>query len=280
MDRIFGSVLAGFVAACLHAVVFAGTASAEPPTISVDDAGSHFIHFATPPILDFSRSILVTGDGGVTIAMEVEQDAKGRIRGLGHDTDGSGFDVRHVLTGRVKTSRGLPSLREKTTSQGSLGSDDSTLRGVGLVRGLVHGWGSQAELVGTLRSQICITQPGLSGKPFRMCTRNTAPHTIDLAHAGDWQIHVSLERSGSRVYGAASITTAALVSSLRRTFQVSVDGRVGSDGQAVIDFEPTDANGLGSARIEATLSNDDPPELLAVQGVRGKILGQRFNEVY
>lgn len=272
--------LSAVAAACLQAMALAGAASAEAPTISVDDLATNHVRFVTPPVMDFSRTQLMFEDG-ITFALEIEHDAKGRIRGRGHDTDGAGFDVTHIFKGKCKTSNGLPTLRQKMASSGSLGSGFSDeLRSVGLIQGQVHGWGSQAQLVGSLRSQICITQRDLHDKPFRHCTRNTAPYTVDLAHGGDWQVDAALERSGARVFGAASITTAVELPSIRRTFEVSVNGRVSSDGSAVIDLKPMGPDGLGWVRLEATLSNDDPPTLLGIQGVRGKILGQRFNEVY
>jgi hypothetical protein len=271
------------LAAALALAALAAPAAAQPPTITIDDVGAHVITFTTPGIYDFSRHYHEE-DSGIVYTTETEQDAKGRIRGFGRDLGGD-FDVHHVIKGGCKAAGGVTRLKMKMLSYGSIGSGDpKEYQAVGVSRGVVQGSGATAKLVGTLKSRLCIrSEDPIRKRYVRVCNGNTAPYEIDLANQGIWLIKVAFESNGGRLGGFASIATSSANPAKIRTFQVSIDGSIDSDGIATIQFAPVDETGLGSVRVRGPMVYDpvlDVPTLVAIDEVKGRLLGQRFDVTY
>jgi hypothetical protein len=258
-------------------------AAAQTPSILIDDLGVHQITFTTPGVFDFS-SHQSFEDGGISFTTEAVQDARGRILGTGRDVGGD-FDVKHLIKGKCRSANGVSRLVFRMLSQGSVGSGDpEEYKALGVMRGEVHGWGADAQFVGTLRSRVCLKdEDPILERTKIICRSNTIDHTFSLANAGNWQIRIFIDRIGDRIIGAASITTAVAIASNTRTFDVSVNGKVDSDGVATIDLKPMDASGLGSVRLIGSVIHDpvlDVPTLVAIDEVKGRLLGQGFNEAY
>ena len=262
------------------------SAAAQAPSILIDDLGVHQITFTTPGVFDFSRHQSFE-DGGIQFTTEAVQDARGRILGTGRDFGGD-FDVSHFIKGKCRAANGVSKLVFKMLSKGSVGSGDpEEYKALGVMRGIVEGWGADAKFVGTLQSRVCMkVEDPIRDRTKVICSGNTTDHTFSLANAGNWQIRVFIDRIGDRIIGAASITTAVAIASNSRTFDVSVNGKVESEeGEdlATIDLMPMDGSALGWVRLIGPVIHDpvvDAPALYAIKEVKGQLLGQRFNEAY
>jgi len=258
-------------------------AAAEAPSILIDDLGVHQITFTTPGVFDFS-SHQSFEDGGISFTTEAVQDARGRILGTGRDVGGD-FDVSHQIKGKCRSANGVSRLTFRMLSKGSVGSGDpEEYKALGVTRGIVQGWGANAQFVGTLRSRVCLKDVDpIQERTKTICASNTVDHTFSLANAGNWQIRIFIDRIGDRIIGAASITTAVAIASNARTFDVSVNGRVDAQDVATIDLQPMDGSALGWVRLVGPVIHDpvvDAPALYAIDEVKGQLLGQRFDEAY
>lgn len=258
-------------------------AAADAPSILIDDLGVHSITFTTPGVFDFS-SHQSFEEGGILFTTEAVQDARGRILGTGRDYGGD-FDVNHEIKGKCRSANGVSRLVFRMLSKGSVGSGDpEEYKALGKTRGIVQGWGANAQFVGTLRSRVCLkTEDPIQDRTKIICKSNTVDHTFSLANVGNWQIRIFIDRIGDRIIGAASITTAVTVASNARTFDVSVNGRVDAQDVATIDLQPMDESALGWVRLVGPLIHDpvvDAPALYAIDEVKGELLGQRFDEAY
>jgi len=258
-------------------------AAAQAPSILIDDLGVHQITFTTPGVFDFS-SHQSFEDGGISFTTEAVQDARGRILGTGRDVGGD-FDVSHQIKGKCRSANGVSRLTFRMLSKGSVGSGDpEEYKALGVTRGIVQGWGANAQFVGTLRSRVCLKDVDpIQERTKTICASNTVDHTFSLANAGNWQIRIFIDRIGDRIIGAASITTAVAIASNARTFDVSVNGRVDAQDVATIDLQPMDGSALGWVRLVGPVIHDpvvDAPALYAIDEVKGQLLGQRFDEAY
>jgi hypothetical protein len=282
--RHSGAGIVAVVALAL-ATLAPGRAAGEAPSIVIDDLGNHLITVSTPGIYDFSLHEDEVSPQKIHHTTTVVQDARGRIKGTGRDYDGQGFDVRHVFNGWCRTKDGLTAVARKITSAGSFGSGNPReYRSVGVLKGSVHGFGADARLVGTVSGRVCAKIDPSNPKGKTLCSDNSVQVTYPLANVGDWLIDMSIDRVGERIIGAASITTSLTVAANRRTFEVSVNGKIDAGNVATIMLRPLNgATGLGWVRLRGPVVYDpvlDVPTLVAVDEVKGELLGQKFNEAY
>ena len=260
-------------------------AEAQAPVITPDPdpdfAGRYVVSVVTPPILDYSRTTMLEAGGSVTTTMLVE-DVRGRIRGT-TTTSGPVINDEGRLRGRVSTKQGLPFVQLRTIEVGTVGEDK--IRSVAKLAAHLEGWGPDATLVGQLKQHYCaiVTDPIRKVKK-KICTDNAPAFNEPVPDAGSWEVRAALDRSGDRIIGAASISTGFGGAATRRTVDATVSGTVSSSsGLATVKLKPMDPAILrGSVTLIGPLVEDADGQLYfsSVHEVKGKLLGQAFDEVF
>jgi hypothetical protein len=181
----------------------------------------------------------------------------------------------------VSTRDALPFLQLRTIEKGDI-NGDKTLSAIS-IRARLEGWGDASRLVGSMRIRQCfiVTDP-IRDVKRKICSANDPEITQDAPHLGTWEVRLALDVAGGRVIGAGSIATAVLAGGTR-VADVTVSGSVGADGIATVRLVPMDKSILsGSVTLIGPLvaDADDQRYFAAVHEVKGKILGQSFDEVF
>lgn len=259
-------------------------ALAAPPTIEFGGDGIHVITFTTPGVYDFSVDEQ-TVDGFLDHRTLISHDLKGRIEGVITDSDG---DLKLVTTidGKVKTSGGIPVMTTKLQGYGDFGNGDK-IRSTAKKRSEVHGLGAAATLFTTITMKTCVLAKVPVGKDKYnvTCSKGGGTHESPLGSKGDWEIRIQglAEPGLGQLIGTGEISTNIHSSKFKRTTPVLVTGKRSNDGTtAKIKLEPIDEGGDGPVTIVAEVIAGPGvlhPAITAVLEVKGKLLGQKFNEV-
>ena len=267
----------------LGSVLLGTGAFAAPPTIELGDEGDHVITFTTPGVYDFSVDDQ-TVEGTLDHYEVISHDLTGKIDGLITDSDG---DVRLVteIAGSVKTSHGITVMTTKLKGQGVIGDGD-LIKSTAAKRSEVHGIGAAATLFTTIKLKTCVlARLPFSDKYNKTCSRGGGTHESALGSKGDWEIRIEglAEPALGELIGTGAITTNLHSTKFKRTTPVLVTGKRGNDGTtAKIKLTPLDENGDGPVTIVARVIAGPGvlhPAIDAVLEVKGKLLGQKFNEV-
>jgi hypothetical protein len=148
-----------------------------------------------------------------------------------------------------------------------------------------YGWGDESKLDGAIATKFCLTTEEPSGKRRRLCGSDTSPFAKSLPHTGDWQVIMSLEDlGGGMIDGLGFIVLAAHDDATARLFEMDAKGKVNArTGLVKLEVKPRkDLPSPGKVTIIGTLAYDadDVPHLASIHEVKGKLLGQAFNEVF
>jgi hypothetical protein len=258
-------------------------ASAVGPAV-VLDGSTHVVTFVTPGIYDFTANESFI-DGALSSARIITHDVNGRVEGTIID-QGDGVTLTTDITGRCSTRNGRTFLKLKEKGYGDLG-DGQSITAVGVRKSIVYGEGTGAVLHSVMRMNICIKQ----NKPFSTTKTFTKCHAGGggrgetlLGDVGDWTVRMELEQPvAGKILGTGSVTTNIHQAKYARTTQAIVAGSVGADGVARLRFTSLQDGGDGPVTITARVVAGEGirhPAVTEILGVSGKLLGQRFNEVY
>jgi hypothetical protein len=267
------------------AVVLAhvGPARAQAPTIAPDPdpnhLGQYVVTIVTPPVLDYGRTTTLDAGGNVTTTV-LTQSTRGRIKGTS-TTSGPAINGEGTFSGRVMTRQSQPFVVLRSVDRGDI-NGDKTLSVIRMAARL-DGWGDGSRLVGQLAIRYCalITDPIRDVKK-KICTGNSPGIDQAAPHLGTWEARLALDTSGGRVIGAGSIATGVRAGGTRVS-DVAVSGSVSSDGLATVRLDPMDKSAfVGSVTLVGPLVGDADGQMrfASVHEVKGKLLGQSFDEVF
>ncbi len=241
-----------------------------PPEIYEDPNGAFHIDFTTPSVYDLSSDW-------------VSHDEAGRLSGLLRDTDGADFDVQHVISGKIKQSRGVTTVKQRVVMKGVVGGGDE-YKAVSNYKGTMFGYGAATKLVGIAQTRACIKfdYAPVSKKKVVVCTNSVDDREWD--HDGRWAIRIKFDNVGRDLVGTAIVYVAEFTPGKSKSYETEVSGRLDADGEANFKLKPIDDNGIGGTiKLRALVSPGNagtPPQLLEILEVGGNILGQKFAEVY
>jgi len=266
------------------------TASADPapPDIFEDGNGAFHIDFTTPAVYDLSSHLSEVTDGGLVREMHVRHTAGGALTGAGYDTDGAAYSVVHDVKGSCKTKRGETVVTQKIKSIGSLSTDDEKeYRAVSIFTGKMEGYGPDTKLVGFTETRSCLRfdYGPFSKKKIVVCTRNLIPDQV-FPHpsAGLWSIRLAFDDDGRNVFGTATVFISDLLPTKVQAHETTVAGRLDDEGEVTFKLAPVDKGApFGKIALRARVTprqGATPPDLVEVLEVGGKILGQKFAEVF
>jgi hypothetical protein len=265
----------------LTAVLAAGSAAAAPATITLEGS-THVINFTTPGIYDFSANES-SSDGVIANATLISHDLKGKIDGIIIDK-GASIELTTEITGTCKRSGGVTVITEKMKGYGDLGNGD-VIASRGKKRSEVRGAGAGAILFSVLKVKTCtkFKQP-FSEKYSTVCGTGGGEHQTLIGDRGDWQVRMELQQPVvGEILGTGSISTNVHSAQFKRTTEVIVAGRYDEkDGTAKLKLTPLFAGGDGPVTILAEVvagGGVQWPAVTNVLEVKGKLLGQKFNEV-
>jgi hypothetical protein len=261
----------------------ASVATAQAPQIhanaSPDFVGEYIIDVETPPILDYTTADASPDSSGTTRI--VSEDENGRLRGTSTTHSGV-IDSASVLTGKVSTKKHLPFVQMKIVDVGTI-DDDPTIA-VGKLTASVFGWGADSYLVGEQLMKFCITMKDpIADRRRRICVPQRIAVEQHVPHIGTWQVRLALDRSGDFVSGPGWIVTAPLDPARIRFFEVEAVGKISTKtGLATVRLiSRTDPSPGVVTLIGPIVGNfDDPQAFGAIHEVKGKLLGQSFDEVF
>ncbi len=268
-------LLAGLLAAPVHPA---------PPTVDYVGDGVHVITFTTPGVYDFSAEEH-SNDGDIERTVLISHDIKGKVVGLVRDK-GSDIELVNESKGTVKTSNGITVMKTKHKGYGDLGNGDS-MTSSGTRRTEVRGSGADAMIFVTLKIKQCVKQwHPFKKKHVKICSSGggNAPQQASFANRGDWEVRMELQQPVvGELLGTGSISTNIHSATLERTTQVIVAGAYREeDGTAKLKLTPLFDDGDGPVTILAQVVAGPGVQWPAVTGVlevKGKLLGQKFNEV-
>jgi hypothetical protein len=174
-------------------------------------------------------------------------------------------------------------MKTKMKGYGDLGNGDS-MRAVGTKKSEVHGSGASTTLFSTLRIKTCVTQRlPFSQKTHTSCSSGGGPHESPLGNKGDWRIRVQLQQPVvGELLGTGSITTNVRSAKYKRTTDVIAAGKVREDGTAKVKLTPLYDDGDGPVTLTVRVVAGPGvqwPAVTQVLEAKGKLLGQKFNEV-
>jgi hypothetical protein len=263
------------------------TAQPEPPSVYKDGNGAFHIDFTTPAVYDLSSHLSEVTDGGLVREMHVSHTASGALTGAGHDTDGADYSVIHEVKGSCKTKRGETFVTQKIKSIGSLSTDDpKEYRALSVFTGKMEGYGPDTKLVGFTETRSCLRfdYAPFSKKKIVVCTRSLLPDQV-FPHpsAGLWTIRLAFDDDGRNVFGSATVFISDVLPTKVQSHETTVTGRIGDDGEATFKLDPADGAPFGKITLRALVvprQGATPPELVEILEVGGKILGQKFAEVF
>lgn len=271
--------------ACTIAMVLLGRgiAGAQAPTITPDPdpnkLGQYVVTIFTPALVDYAGTSTLDAGGNVTTTV-LTQSTRGRVRGT-TTTSGPAINGKGRLTGRVMTRNGLPFIQLRSLEHGDINGDET----LSFIRSAarLEGSGSDSRLVGEMKIRYCaiVTDPIRDVKK-KICSRNDPGMDRAAPHLGTWQVKLALFSSGTSVSGAGSIETGVLVGGGRET-DVKVSGTIGANGLATVKLEPMDKSVLAGTvtLVGPIVENADGDALFsAVHEVKGRLLGQSFDEVF
>lgn len=262
-------------------------AQPEAPVVYKDGNGAFHVDFTTPPVYDLSSHMSEVSDGGLVREMHVLHSASGGLNGAGYDTDGNKYSVIHEVKGSCKTKRGETFVTQKIRSIGSLGTDDpKEYRALSVFTGKMEGYGPGTKLVGFTETRSCLRfdYAPFSKKKITVCSRSLIPDQV-FPHpsAGLWAIRLTFDDDGRNVYGVATVFISDVLPTKMQSHETTVAGRL-DDGEVTFKLDPVDKGApFGKITLRARVTprqGATPPELGEILEVGGKILGQKFAEVF
>jgi hypothetical protein len=246
-------------------------AQLAPPTIFKDWHGAFHIDFTTPNVFDLSSDWVSHGSNG-------------KLSGLLRTTDGGGIDLIHKFSGSCKMSRGVTTVKQRILIGGTVGNGDE-YNSVSNFEGTMVGYGLDAKLVGDTVTKVCLRydlQP-FSKRKIIVCDVQTVLDEM-WSHDGRWAIRLEFDNVGKKLTGTANVYVAEFNPGKAKQYATTVTGKLDPDGEANFKLTPIDDNGIGGTiKLRAVViprNGDTPPELVEILEVGGKILGQKFDEVY
>lgn len=276
-------MLRGILTAVL--VALPTLAAAQAPKIILNDASldEYIIEFETPTVLDYTFH----GSKTPGTTLDVAQDEKGKLIGRMH-TSGVTISGDGTIKGKVKTVDALPYVTTTTVEKGVI--DGDATYAVAKLRASLWGWGSESMLVGEMFMKYCMTiEDPIAQRKRRIC----APywHQIEekVPHIGTWQVMLaSLSLYGStEIEGLGWIVTSSKRDETARLYEAAVYGKISTKtGLAKVVVQPSklpDAPPspgtvtlIGKVKVEAK----GLVHFTAIHEVKGKLLGQSFDEVF
>jgi hypothetical protein len=241
------------------------------------------VTFVTPGVYDFTVSES-SHAGGLSSARIISHDINGRVEGTIVD-QGDGVTLTTEIEGTCRIKGGHTVLKVKERGFGDLG-DGGRIRAFGVRKSTVYGTGTGAVLHSVLRMKICVTQKKpLSTKTHTQCHRGGGGRGETLlGDVGDWTVRMELEQPVvGKILGTGSVTTNVHEPTYARTTAMIVAGSVNGAGVARLGLTPLHAGGDGPVTITARVVAGEGvrhPAVTEILGVSGKLLGQRFNEIY
>jgi len=268
-----------FAAASIVLAV-ASTATAAPPVITLDGF-AHVVTFTSPEVYDFTTEDS-SSHGEIASATFISHDLKGNLEGILIDK-GDDIELTTEFTGKCKTSNGITVITEKLKGYGDLGNGDS-LSSRGSKRSEIHGSGPGATIVSTLKIKTCVKLrlPFSEDKYSVHCNSNVTGHEAPFSRSGDWSVRMELNQPDiGDIFGTGSITTNIHSAKFKRTTDVIVEGSY-RDGIAKLKLSSLFKGGDGPVTLIVEMvagPGVTHPAVLAIREAKGKLLGQKFNEV-
>lgn len=267
----------------LAVLAWASVAHATEPTIHPNGdpafAGQYVIAIETPPVLDYSQSA-ATPDVTGTIRT-LAQDEKGRIVGWSTTHDGV-IDSAGIITGKVSSKKHLPFVQLKIVDVGEIDGDPT--KAVGKVTAQLSGWGDASRLVGELALKFCMAvHDPIVDRVKKICAPSRTPIDEAVRHAGSWQVRLVLERFGDQLFGPGWIVTGVRDPATTRFFEVEAVGKISPrSGLATVRLLSRVDPSPGSVTLIGPVADDadGASTFTAIHEVKGKLLGQKFAEVF
>jgi hypothetical protein len=243
ITRSFGAVLAMLA---METALSFGRAGAAEPSVGLEGA-THVITFTSPGVYDVSANDSSSA-GTIDNVTLIDQDQKGNIDGVIVDK-GTSITLQTNLTGTIRRSGDVTVLKVKENGSGDLGNGDTMIS------------------KGTKRSVITETPGG------------------PIVHSDDWTVRVDLEQSPSgELFGFGKIITNVHSAQFKRETDVIISGLAKDQGLAKMKLSPLFEGGDGPVTIVAQINGASDttshPAILFVISVKGKLLGQKFSEVF
>jgi hypothetical protein len=138
-------------------------------------------------------------------------------------------------------------------------------------------------LVGELRMKFCMTmEDPIAQRKRRICMPYWNEVHEKVPHIGTWQVMLSLERIGSSVEGLGWLVTSAKRDETARLYELDAHGKISpKTGLAKVVLRPQDPS-PGTVTLIGELVGDefDQQHFASIHEVKGKLLGQSFDEVF
>lgn len=274
-QRSLGAVVAILA---MGTALTAGRAGAAEPDVDLEGS-THVLTFTSPPVYDVSENSSSSA-GSINNVTLVDQNLKGNIDGVIVD-QGSSITLTTNLTGTIRRSGDTTVLKVKEQGTGDLGNGDKTTS-----RGTKRSVVTQTFGGATIHSDIKIKTCSFFKKPFsdkysKVCAGNAFSHDGPYSRSGDWTVRLDLEQTPSgELHGFGKILTNVHSSEFVRETDVIIDGIAKDEGLAKIKRSPLFEGGDGPVTIVAQINGTAHPAVLFVISVKGKLLGQKFSEVF
>jgi hypothetical protein len=175
----------------------------------------------------------------------------------------------------------------KTTEVGfgDLGNGD-LLKSKATEIAAVYGSGADAIYSSTAKMTTCLKlKKAASEKYVTSCERSTIGTQVGIPHKGDWQMRLELSQPVvGEILGSGTIVTSITSSKNTRTTAVVVAGKYNAkNGTARLKLSPLFEDGDGPVTIVADVvagAGVTYPGITQVRAVKGKLMGQPFNESF
>lgn len=279
ITRSFGSVLAILA---MGTTLSAGRAGAAEPGVDLEGS-AHVLTFTSPPVYDVSANSQAS-HGQITTSEITNQDQKGNIEGVILD-EGTSIMLQTNLTGSLRRSGDVTVLKAKELGFGNLGNGD-TMWSKGSKRSVITQTPGGTTVHTDLKIKTCsfFKQP-FSEKISKVCASNKGSHDGVWGHSGDWTVRLELEQSASgELFGFGKIITNVHSGQFKRETDVIISGLAKDQGLAKMKLSPLFKGGDGPVTIVAQINGagdgHQHPAVLFVMSVKGKLLGQKFSEVF
>ncbi len=260
-------------------VVPAGAALGSQPVVDLDGT-TQTISFSTPPIYDLSLNAS-SEDGGIANATLVSQDQKGNLDGVIVDK-GADIEMTTDITGTIKRSGDIVVIKEKLIGEGKL-SDGDTIASRATKRSEVRVTATGAEQHTELKIKTCTRFK----KPFSdtyatVCSSGGGTHDTAFNRSGDWTVTLTelAQNAKGELSGFGKLITNVHSSEFKRETDVIIGGKSKDEGLAKIKLTSLFKGGDGPVTLTAQLNGVNYPAVLFVLEAKGKLLGQKFAEVY
>ena len=250
-------------------------AGAQAPKIYLNpgSAGEYIIEIETPTVLDYTFH----GSKTAGTTLDLDQDVSGRLTGHSH-TGGATITSDAVIAGKVKSRQSLPYVQMTTVDQGVI--DGEPTYAIGKLRASLYDWGANSMLVGELFMKFCMTmEDPIALRKRRICMPHWQSIEEKVPDIGTWQVMMSMEQIGDYVEGLGWLVTSAKRDETARLFEFDAHGKVSRrTGLAKVTIRPQDPS-PGTVTLIGKLA-EDGTHFTAIHEVKGKLLGQSFDEVF